>query len=131
MLNDQGEFVISTVIAVYLFPLSNGLGRLVSGIVSDLLGRRESMLLIFGITGIGLLVVGYLHSYVAYVATIMLIAFGWDPLFTLWPAMTGEYFGQKNSGGNYGVVYTAKAVGGLFAGYGFALIYRLMGFISL
>ncbi|MEM3313620.1 MAG: MFS transporter [Thermoplasmatales archaeon] len=124
-------FVISAVIAVYLFPLSNGLGRLVSGIVSDFLGRRESMLLFFGITGIGLLVVGYLHSSVAYVATIMLIAFGWGPLFTLWPAMTGDYFGQKNSGGNYGVVYTAKAVGGLFAGYGFALIYRLMGFISL
>jgi len=120
-------FVISAVIAVYLFPLSNGLGRLVSGIVSDFLGRRESMLLFFGITGVGLLVVGYLHSSVAYVVTIMLIAFGWGPLTTLWPAMTGDYFGQQHSGGNYGVVYTAKAVAGLFAGYGFALIYTAYG----
>jgi len=48
-------------------------------------------------------------------------------LFTLWPAMTGDYFGQQHSGGNYGVVYTAKAVAGLFAGYGFALIYTAYG----
>ncbi|MEM0127941.1 MAG: MFS transporter, partial [Thermoplasmatales archaeon] len=120
-------FVISAVIAVYLFPLSNGLGRLVSGIVSDFLGRRESMLLFFGIAGIGLLVVGYLHSSIAYVAAIIIIAFGWGPLFTLWPAMTGDYFGQQHSGGNYGIVYTSKAVGGLFAGYGFALIYTAYG----
>ena len=114
-------------IAVYVFPLSNGLGRLVSGIVSDFLGRRESMLLFFGIAGIGLLALFSMKSSATFVLVIIIIAFCSGPLFTLWPSMVGDYFGEKKSGANYGLVYTAKAVAGLFAGYGFAVYYTAYG----
>ena len=114
-------------IAVYVFPLSNGIGRFVSGVVSDFIGRRESMLLFFGIAGIGLLALFSMKSETGFVAMIILIAFCSGPLFTLWPAMVGDYFGEQKSGGNYGLVYTAKAVAGLFAGYGFAVYYTDYG----
>ncbi len=114
-------------LAVYLFPLMNGIGRFVSGVVSDFLGRRESMLLFFGIAGIGLLVLWDLKTLDGFIIAIMVIAFCSGPLFTLWPSMVGDYFGEVKSGGNYGLVYTAKAVAGLFAGYGFAVYYTDYG----
>ncbi|MEM3851854.1 MAG: MFS transporter [Methanomassiliicoccales archaeon] len=120
-------FTIAALIAVYLFPLANGIGRFVSGVVSDFIGRQASMLLFFGVTGIGLLVIGHIGVADAYIAVMMLIAFCWGPLFTLWPAMTGDYFGEKHSGGNYGLIYTSKAVAGLFAGYAFSLFYSKYG----
>ena len=118
---------VSGFIAVYVFPLSNGIGRFVSGVVSDFIGRREAMLLFFGIAGIGLLVLFSMKSELAFVVVIMIIAFCSGPLFTLWPSMVGDYFGEQRSGGNYGLVYTAKAVAGLFAGYGFAVYYTAYG----
>jgi OFA family oxalate/formate antiporter-like MFS transporter len=33
---------------------------------------------------------------------------------TLFPATTGDYFGVKNMGVNYGLVFTAWGVGGVF-----------------
>ena len=85
------------------------------------------MLLFFGIAGIGLLALFSMKSEAGFVAMIILIAFCSGPLFTLWPAMVGDYFGEQKSGGNYGLVYTAKAVAGLFAGYGFAVYYTDYG----
>jgi len=118
---------IAGFIAVYVFPISNGIGRFVSGVVSDFIGRREAILLFYGISGIGLLILFLMKSPIAFVITIMIIAFCSGPLFTLWPSMVGDYFGEQKSGANYGVVYTAKAVAGLFAGYGFAIYYTDYG----
>lgn len=120
-------FTIGALIATYLFPLSNGIGRFVSGVVSDYLGRPLSMLLFFGIGGVDLLVIGSITNSDAYIATIMLYAFCWGPLFTLWPAIVGDFYGSKNSGGNYGFVYTSKAIAGLFAGYVFSVYFSTYG----
>ncbi len=121
---------IAAVIAVYLFPLANGLGRLVAGSTSDFIGRPYSMLLFFVISGISMILVSFVHSTDLFIILIILVAFTWGPLFSLFPSTVGDYFGAKNSGQNYGFTYTAKAIGGIFAGYGASFLFTAIGLSS-
>ncbi|MCL4334762.1 MAG: MFS transporter [Candidatus Thermoplasmatota archaeon] len=118
-------YTVAAFLAVFLFPFANGFGRFVSGTVSDFLGRPLSMLIFFFISGFSMLgaalVSGAAYA-TLYIVLIMLAAFGWGPLFALYPPTVGDYYGAKHSGANYGFTYTSKALGGLFAGYGFSLI---------
>jgi len=120
-------FAIAAVIAVYLFPLANGVGRLFAGWVSDIIGRPYSMLTFFVISGLSMIAVRYSGNSDVFVLLIILIAFTWGPLFSLFPSAVGDYFGPKYSGGNYGFTYTAKAIGGIFAGYGAAVLFTDIG----
>ncbi|GGM78507.1 MFS transporter [Thermogymnomonas acidicola] len=118
-------FTFAAVLAVFLFPFANGFGRFISGTVSDYLGRPLSMMVFFFISGFAMLGAALIPGapYGAlYIVLIMLAAFGWGPLFALFPPTVGDYFGTRNSGANYGFTYTAKALGGIFAGYVFSLI---------
>ena len=44
--------------------------------------------------------------------------FAWGEIFSLFPSITGDLFGQKWATTNYGIVYTAKGTAALFAGPG-------------
>jgi OFA family oxalate/formate antiporter-like MFS transporter len=58
-----------------------------------------------------------------------LIAVGtWSPLFSLYPALVGDYWGRRNSAVNYGLVYgPGKAIAGVFAGLLAATLYTAFG----
>jgi OFA family oxalate/formate antiporter-like MFS transporter len=57
-----------------------------------------------------------------------LVAMGcWGPLFSIYPALVGDYWGRTHSGVNYGIVYTGKAVGGVFSGYLAAYLFDSTG----
>jgi OFA family oxalate/formate antiporter-like MFS transporter len=121
-------FSIAAVIAVFLFPFANGLGRVVMGTVSDYLGRPYTMTLSFGISGISMLSVAFIPKIAPlYLALIFLTAFTWGPLFSLFPPLVGDYYGPKHSGANYGLTYTAKALAGIFAGYGASVLFTSYG----
>ena len=47
----------------------------------------------------------------------ILAIFFWGPLFSLFPATIGQYFGEAASGSNYGLLYAiAKGSGGIYGG---------------
>ncbi|HUS03922.1 MAG TPA: OFA family MFS transporter [Dehalococcoidia bacterium] len=110
---------------------TNGLGRPVMGWVSDRLGRENTMILSFvlaGILTIGIHAFGVINSPIGFLVCTLGALFFWGPLYALFPAVCGHYYGEDYAASNYGVLYTAKLVGGLYGGYLSALIIMRYGF---
>ena len=100
--------------------ISNGIGRVILGGLSERIGRENAMIWSYILTGVFLfltIIAGAMHSEVLFVITAMLAIFFWGPLFSLFPATIGQYFGDMAAGSNYGLLYAlAKGSGGLYGG---------------
>lgn len=99
---------------VALLAVGNAAGRLISGAISDRLGRTATLILVFVIQAINML------AFVSYTSGVMLtigaIVTGatYGALLALFPATTWDWFGLKNAGTNYGLIFTSWGLGGLF-----------------
>jgi OFA family oxalate/formate antiporter-like MFS transporter len=101
-----------------LFPLGNGLSRIVAGAVSDRVGREKTMVYFYGFLGFSILALLLFGTHPLLFVMIVFIAalLGGAP-FALYPATVGDYYGSKYSTVNYGITYTAKAWAGLISGW--------------
>jgi OFA family oxalate/formate antiporter-like MFS transporter len=101
-----------------LFPLGNGLSRVVSGAVSDRLGREKTMVFFYGFLGFSILALLLFGTHpLLFVLIVFLAALLGGAPFALYPATVGDYYGAKYSTVNYGITYTAKAWAGLISGW--------------
>jgi len=101
-----------------LFPLGNGLSRIVAGAVSDRIGREKTMVIFYAALGLSLLSLVDLGRIPSMFLLIVFITalLGGSP-FALYPATIGDYYGSKYAATNYGITYTAKAWAGLISGW--------------
>ena len=111
--------------AMAWYAIFNGLGRIAWGSISDRIGRRQTITLMSALQGLTMLAtyhvfitLGIVHGFIFAAA---LIGFNYGGSFALFPAITADYFGNKNVGSNYGWVFTAYGIAGLagplLAGY--------------
>jgi OFA family oxalate/formate antiporter-like MFS transporter len=111
--------------ALSLNNLMNGLSRPLFGWVSDWLGREMTMFLTFLAEGIGIL---YLDRYgnnpVFFVILAGLVFFAWGNIFSIFPALTSDHFGNKYATTNYALLYTAKGCAAFFVPIGSILAAR-------
>lgn len=97
--------------------IPNGVMRWVSGTISDYFGRERLMFIFFVLMGIFTYLMTVTHVGWAFVLMALLAMGCWGPLFTLYPALVSDYWGRKNSGINYGLIYgPGKGLAGVFAG---------------
>jgi OFA family oxalate/formate antiporter-like MFS transporter len=100
--------------------IANGIGRVALGSLSERIGRETAMIWSYILTGVFLFLTifaGAAHSETLFVITAILAIFFWGPLFSLFPAVIGQYFGEMAAGSNYGLLYAiAKGSGGLYGG---------------
>lgn len=110
----QASAVAGTAMAVF-YSLANGIGRIVWGSISDKIGYKLSLVIMTGTQGVIMLLLYALGGAPAllYIAA-MLIGFNFGGNFALFPMATSDMFGAKNLGRNYGWVFTAYGVGGIF-----------------
>ncbi len=106
--------IAGTAMAVF-FSLANGIGRIAWGAISDKLGRKLSIALMMGVQGIIVILFQWMAGTPAllYVGA-TLIGFNFGGNFALFPTMTADTFGTKYVGMNYGWVFLAYGVGGIF-----------------
>ena len=111
--------------ALSLNNLMNGVSRPLFGWVSDWLGREMTMFLTFLPEGIGIL---YLDRYgsnpVFFVILAGLVFFAWGNIFSIFPALTSDHFGNKYATTNYALLYTAKGCAAFFVPIGSILAAR-------
>jgi OFA family oxalate/formate antiporter-like MFS transporter len=111
--------------ALSLNNLMNGLSRPLFGWVSDWLGREMTMFLTFLAEGVGIL---YLDRYgsnpVDFVILAGLVFFAWGNIFSIFPALTSDHFGNKYATTNYALLYTAKGCAAFFVPIGSILAAR-------
>jgi MFS transporter, OFA family, oxalate/formate antiporter len=105
------------IIAVTIVSLFNAGGRIICGKVSDKIGRTPTLIIIFFLCGILMLVLNSLNTFGLYISGVSLIGFCFGGFLALYPAVTADYFGVKNIGTNYGIIYTAYGFGGLLGPY--------------
>jgi OFA family oxalate/formate antiporter-like MFS transporter len=100
----------------------NGLCRPFWGWVSDHIGRELTMTLAFGLEAIAIYVlIRFASNPLMFVIFSAFTFFGWGEIFSLFPALCGDFFGRKHATENYGYLYTAKGTSAMFVPIGSAL----------
>ncbi len=101
-------------IVVALMAVGNASGRVVAGILSDRIGRANTlfiMLVFQAIVIFSLLFISPVQVMLLVIAA-TLIGFNYGTNLSLFPSATKDYFGLQNFGVNYGLVFSAWGVGG-------------------
>ncbi len=106
---------------VAMISISNALGRPVSGFVSDRIGRGRTMTILYVLQGATLLMFSGFHDFASILAGSMVITFSYGAMLAVYPSAVGDFYGTKNMGFNYAVLFTAWGIAGvcgpLAAGY--------------
>ena len=101
-----------------IFPLGNGLSRIVSGAISDKMGREKTMVFFYALLGLSILALLKFGNFpLAFLILVFVAALLGGAPFALYPATVGDYYGARYSTVNYGITYTAKAWAGLISGW--------------
>jgi OFA family oxalate/formate antiporter-like MFS transporter len=115
-------------LTVTLTSICNALSRILWGSVSDRLGREYTMFLTFGIEAVLVFLVTRIAGRpIAFVMLFSFVFLFWGEIYSLFSATTGDVFGSKNGSANYGMVYTAKGLASVFAGFGAAALAAYLG----
>ena len=110
----QADWKTAAMLLVPVLAIFNALGRVGAGFLSDKLGRSRAMMLVFLVQAINM----FLFTFYTTIPVLMIgsavagIAYG--AVFSLFPTTTAEYFGMKNLGVNYGMIFTGWGIAGVF-----------------
>jgi len=101
-------------IFVALLAVFNAGGRVLAGAVSDYIGRIRTILIV----SVGQAIVMFLFSGASSITGFILgsavIGICYGACLSLFPSACADYWGTKNLGLNYGILFTAYGIGGIF-----------------
>ncbi len=118
IVKEQIGLAAVSAVAVSALALGNGGGRVLYGVLSDKIGRKNVLLIAFVfqaalIYGLSFVVQdSALATVPVLMALVALIGANYGANLAVFPAMTKDYYGLKNFAMNYGIVYTAWGLGG-------------------
>jgi OFA family oxalate/formate antiporter-like MFS transporter len=100
-------------VALGVMSLFNGVGRLVWGALSDRMGKQGVICAMFAIsaTACSLLLPGT-KDFWRVLAGLCIVGFCYGGYLALMPSLCAEYFGSKQIGANYGLLFTAWGAAG-------------------
>ena len=100
----------------------NGICRPFWGWVSDHIGREKTMALAFALEACAIFfLIKFAPNPKLFVVFSAFTFFGWGEIYSLMPAICGDFFGRKHATANYGFLYTAKGTASVFVPIGSAL----------
>ena len=95
------------VVLLTAFNLTNGFGRLISGYLSDRMGRSLTMAISFVGAGLAYLFMPHLAGLWLWALLAAVIGFAFGTLFAISGPLTGDCFGMAHFGSIFGLVFTA------------------------
>jgi OFA family oxalate/formate antiporter-like MFS transporter len=105
-------FVTATTLsaALVIDNILNGVARPFFGWISDIIGRENTMTIVFALGALAYWGLGALgHTPYMFVLMAGLIFFTWGEIFSLFPSTCTDTFGVKYATTNAGILYTRKA----------------------
>jgi len=105
-------------VLVAILAVGNGAGRIVAGMLSDRIGRKATLFVFFVLQAVSILLLSQaktgnvLGSTLVLGALSALIGANYGSNLALFPSITKDYYGIRNFGVNYGLVFTAWGLGG-------------------
>lgn len=101
-------------LAVGTLAIFNAVGRIFWGRLSDMLGRKRTLFIMLLINGGAILLYNTIEVFpIYYWIGIYIVGLCFGGYLAIFPAITADFYGTKNIGINYGLVFTAYGVGGL------------------
>jgi OFA family oxalate/formate antiporter-like MFS transporter len=101
-------------IFVALLAVFNAGGRVLAGALSDKIGRIRTIFIV----SVGQAIIMFLFSgasaITGFVVGSAIIGICYGSCLSLFPSACGDYWGMKNLGMNYGILFTAYGIGGIF-----------------
>ncbi len=118
----KGMTIQRAVILLSAFNMTNGAGRLLSGYLSDIVGRKPTCCFAFLLAGLSYLGLPYMQSLILWAVASAIIGLSFGTLFGVIAALVSDCFGMKYFGAIFGLVYTAYgfsagAIGPWLSGY--------------
>lgn len=104
-------------IAVAVLAVGNAAGRIFAGFLSDKIGREKTIFYFLLAQAATVFVLYLVKEYTFWpliLLMVLLVGGNYGSNLSLFPSATKEYFGIKNFGLNYGIVFTAWGLSGLF-----------------
>lgn len=115
--------VLSGGAALGVMSLFNGVGRLVWGSLSDKFGRKQT---VFGMCGVAVVACAVVLPQTAdfwrVLAGLCMVGFCYGGYLALMPSIAADYYGPKNIGANYGILFSAWGAAGFIVPGHFAAI---------
>ncbi len=109
--------IVITGTAMAWYAIFNGLGRILWGMFSDRIGRKAAIIAMSAFQGVIMLAMyhGFINLGLAtgLIVGASFVGFNYGGIFALFPAITADYFGNKEVGRNYGWIFTAYGVAGI------------------
>jgi MFS transporter, OFA family, oxalate/formate antiporter len=113
--------------------VGNGAGRILAGMLSDSLGRQATLRICFVMQAIVLLLLSLalpksvLGSLPVMLILAALVGANYGSNLAIFPSITKDYYGLKNFGVNYGLIFTAWGFGGFLLAQVASKIYDKLG----
>lgn len=124
--NIQAGFVLVALLAV-----GNASGRILAGFLSDRIGRTRTMFLVFLFQALLMFLLKFVSDWPLFIILSILLGFNYGANLSVFPSITKDWFGLKNFGVNYGLVFTAWGAGGLLLPYVSGKVFDLTGKFDL
>lgn len=98
---------------VVVLSIFNATGRVIIGSLSDKIGRTTAMIIVFSLQAANMFIFSFYDSIPLLIVGAALAGLAYGALFTLFPTTTADFFGVKNLGVNYGLVFTGWGIAGV------------------
>ncbi|NNJ72699.1 MAG: MFS transporter, partial [Enterobacterales bacterium] len=104
-------------IVVAIMAVGNASGRIIAGVVSDVIGRKLTLAVFLGLQSLNMFLAIFVVSSEGSMAlfiilTATFIGFNYGTNLALFPAFCKTWWGAKNFGVNYGLLFTSWGIGG-------------------
>jgi len=114
-------------LAVVILALGNAVGRIAAGVISDRIGRENTLIMMLAFQAIlmftAMTVVDSPETgALAMLFLATLIGFNYGTNLSIFPAITKDLWGMKNFGINYGIIFSSWGVGGFV----FSRVYQMI-----
>ncbi|MCF0155586.1 MAG: OFA family MFS transporter [Veillonella sp.] len=103
--------------AIAIIALANTAARFVVGVVSDYLERTKIVAVMFWVMILSVALILFKDlNYAWLLISIGGMAFAFGGNLSIFPVITSEFFGLRNSSKNYGLIYQGFGIGGILGG---------------
>jgi OFA family oxalate/formate antiporter-like MFS transporter len=126
-----GLSVQASVTLVSVYALCSFIGRIGCGYLSDKFDRKSTLAVVFLVQALCYVYFPGFTTVTSLFAGTAVVAFVFGGTLSIMPVLACEYFGVRNLGLNYGIIYTAWGVSGLFGPLVGGLVRDLTGTYSL
>lgn len=106
--NMESGFFLVGLLAVF-----NAGGRVSAGLLSDKIGIIRTMIIAFILQTVNMFMFASYSTPLTIAIGTALAGIGYGALLSLFPTITSSFYGVKNFGANYGVLYTAWGIAGV------------------